>query len=107
MVERLALVTFREGNESLKVQHIRDLSKQNFEKINSSISSLISFSKSQSLYKICQANYEEIWNYLEDLQRNCETNQRMNERILFEASDEINRKVINYLSSFINFHDNK
>lgn len=103
---KYTLVAKLRKEKEISVRNVRVLDSTEFELISNSVNHLFSFRYSQSLYDICKRNYEDLtgyWKYARE--EEIKTGRWIAETTNSEIIPEINRRLINYLSSFRSFLD--
>lgn len=87
-------------HEALKV---RELSIEEIAKLNKALSLVGAFNRNYSLYEICIANYEEI----EKFYNSIKSSTGIDLDFAHNTATEMNRLLLNYLSSFRTFADHQ
>lgn len=85
--------------------HIRPINAADMNSISTALKQLGDFESYCSLYEICEKNYQSILSYHSTIKENFPLNRDRSYEYVGEVRQEINRLLLNYLSSFRTFID--
>jgi hypothetical protein len=88
-----------------KITSIRKLSNEEFQEYKRASDCLSNFSNTQQLYTITLLNYNEYFTTLKEYEQQYSSSQSLNSLILERMFLNINRRLLNYLSSIRSFLD--
>ena len=95
----------RLGPQQIQPTSIREISPSEMLEIRDALGRIGEFENSCNLYEICDSNYESILSFHGQLATNYPPNRNRADEFMKDAAQEMNRLLLNYLSSFKTFLD--
>lgn len=95
----------RLGPQQIQAISIRQISSAEMGEIQDALGRIHDFENSCNLYEICDSNYESIMSFHRHLATNYPPNRNRADEFMKDTAQEMNRLLLNYLSSFKTFLD--
>jgi hypothetical protein len=95
----------RIGPQQIQSTSVRHIPPSEMLEIRDALGQIHDFENSCNLYEICDSNYESIMSFHSQLAINYPTNRNQADEFMKDAAQEMNRLLLNYLSSLKTFLD--
>jgi len=89
-----------DASQHRRLEQIRPVGEEELARITSAVKQVGDFAANSSLYEICDANYKELTGHYEKVRSEYQATHNMEDPIGSNILTELNRLLMNYLSSY-------